>query len=85
MSLFISDVLGCKPSQLTPYFQQIDELERQAQSAGQMDVQSVRGRLSFKISRMEDVIYMYDYCPNSELHRIREVFQNRLQEIDAKA
>jgi hypothetical protein len=85
MSLYISDALGCSYAQLTPYFRQIDDLERQAQQNGQTDKISVIGRLSFKINRMEDVIYMYDYCPNSELHRIREVFQNMLQEITATA
>ena len=85
MSLFISDALGCSYSQLTPYFRQIDDLEIQAQRSGQTDKLSVIGRLSFKINRMDDVIYMYDYCPNSELHRIKEVFQNMLQEITATA
>jgi hypothetical protein len=83
MSLYISDVLGCQPSQLSPYFKSIDEVERQAQREGKMDTKSVVERLSFKISRMDDVIYMYDYCPNSELHRIKEVFADRLREITA--
>jgi hypothetical protein len=85
MGPYISDVLGCKPEQLTPYFKQIDDAEREAQRVGKLDTRSVADRLSFAISRLDEVIYMYDYCPNSDLHRIREVFQTRLQEILATA
>ena len=85
MSLFISDVLGCQTHELSPYYRQIDEREHEAQKQGQMDKKSVADRLSFKISRMDDIIYMNDYCVNYDLQRIKEVFQNKLQDILATA
>jgi hypothetical protein len=85
MSLYISDFLGLPVDQLSPYYRQIDELEIAAQQQGKMDTKSVADRLAYKINRMNDVIYMFDYCSNNDLQRIKEVFQTRLQEILATA